>query len=40
MAQNNVQDASFARIKFGIGLGALAMGLRLWLSLERGGVRS
>lgn len=37
---DNVQNASIRAVKFGIGIGALAMGLRLWLSLERGGVRS
>lgn len=38
--RTNVQDASLRAIQFGIGIGALAMGLRLWLSLERGGARS
>lgn len=38
--QDNVQTPSLRAISFGIGIGALAMGLRLWLSLERGGVRS
>jgi hypothetical protein len=32
----NLQTPSIRAIDFGIGLGALAMGLRLWLSLERG----
>lgn len=31
------QSPSIRAIDFGIGVGALAMGLRLWLSLERGG---
>lgn len=34
----NLQTPGIRAIEFGIGLGALAMGLRLWLSLERGGV--
>ncbi|HVL38280.1 MAG TPA: hypothetical protein VM328_02705 [Fimbriimonadaceae bacterium] len=34
------QTPSLRAIEFGIGIGALAMGLRLWLSLERGGVSS
>lgn len=38
--RDNVQTPSLRAIQFGIGIGALAMGLRLWLSLERGGVRS
>lgn len=38
--RSNVQSPSIRAIEFGIGIGALAMGLRLWLSLERGGVRS
>jgi hypothetical protein len=33
-----LQTPSIRAIDFGIGVGALAMGLRLWLSLERGGV--
>lgn len=36
--QNYVQTPSLRAIDFGIGVGALAMGLRLWLSLERGGI--
>lgn len=32
----NLQTPSLRAIDFGIGIGALAMGLRLWLSLERG----
>lgn len=35
--QNNVQNPSLRAIDFGIGIGALAMALRLWLSLEKGG---
>lgn len=35
--QNNVQTPAIRGIDFGIGIGALAMGLRLWLSLERAG---
>ena len=34
----NIQDPSLRAVNFGIGVGALAMGLRLWLSLEKGGV--
>jgi hypothetical protein len=34
---NNVQTPSIRGIDFGIGIGSLAMGLRLWLSLERTG---
>lgn len=33
-----LQTPAIRAIEFGVGLGALAMGLRLWLSLERGGV--
>lgn len=33
----NVQTPSIRGIDFGIGIGALAMGLRLWLSLEKSG---
>ena len=36
--RNNVQTPSLRALDFGIGIGALAMGLRLWLSLEKGGV--
>jgi hypothetical protein len=32
----NVQTPAIRAIDFGIGIGALAMGLRLWLSLEKG----
>lgn len=35
---SNIQTSSLRAIDFGIGVGALAMGLRLWLSLERGGM--
>lgn len=34
---NTVQTPSIRGIDFGIGIGSLAMGLRLWLSLERTG---
>ncbi len=34
---DNVQNPSLRGIDFGIGIGALAMGLRLWLSLEKAG---
>ena len=34
---NNVQTPSIRGIDFGIGIGSLAMGLRLWLSLEKSG---
>lgn len=36
--KNNLQSPSLRAMEFGVGLGALAMGLRLWLNLERGGV--
>jgi hypothetical protein len=36
--QNTLQTSSLRGIDFGVGIGALAMGMRLWLSLERGGV--
>ncbi|MBX3096693.1 MAG: hypothetical protein KF812_07510 [Fimbriimonadaceae bacterium] len=36
--QSNVQVPALRALEFGVGLGALAMGLRLWLGLERGGV--
>ncbi len=35
-----MQIPAIRAIDFGVGLGALAMGLRLWLGLERGGVSS
>jgi len=34
---NTVQTPSIRGIDFGIGIGSMAMGLRLWLSLERTG---
>lgn len=34
---DNIQSPSIRAMDFGIGLGALAMGLRLWLSLEKTG---
>lgn len=36
--KDNMQVPSLRALDFGIGLGALAMGLRIWLGLERGGV--
>ncbi|MCB0825992.1 MAG: hypothetical protein KDC26_07360 [Armatimonadetes bacterium] len=36
----NMQIPAIRAIEFGVGLGALAMGLRLWLGLEKGGVSS
>jgi hypothetical protein len=36
--KNNLQIPSIRALEFGVGLGALAMGLRIWLGLERGGV--
>lgn len=36
--RGNVQTPALRGIDFGIGIGALAMGLRLWLSLEKQGV--
>ncbi|HEY3781633.1 MAG TPA: hypothetical protein VGL56_11145 [Fimbriimonadaceae bacterium] len=36
--RDTLQTPGIRALDFGIGLGALAMGLRLWLSLERGGV--
>lgn len=35
--QDTLQTPSLRGIDFGVGIGALAMGMRLWLSLERGG---
>lgn len=35
---SNLQTPALRAVDFGIGLGALAMGLRLWLGLEKGGV--
>lgn len=36
--QQNMQVPSLRALEFGVGLGALAMGLRIWLGLEKGGV--
>lgn len=36
--QGNMQVPAIRALEFGVGLGALAMGLRLWLGLEKGGV--
>ncbi len=36
--KNTIQVPSLRALDFGIALGALAMGLRIWLGLERGGV--
>lgn len=36
--QSTLQVPSLRALEFGVGLGALAMGLRLWLGLEKGGV--
>lgn len=36
--QATLQVPSLRALEFGVGLGALAMGLRLWLGLEKGGV--
>jgi len=36
--RDTFQNSGLRALDFGIGLGALAMGLRLWLSLERAGV--
>jgi len=36
--RKSFQEPGIRALQFGVGLGALAMGLRLWLSLERGGV--
>jgi hypothetical protein len=38
--RDTFQNSGLRALDFGVGLGALAMGLRLWLSLERGGVSS
>jgi hypothetical protein len=35
--KDTFQTSSLRGIDFGVGIGALAMGLRLWLSLERQG---
>lgn len=36
--RSNMQTPAIRAIEFGVGLGALAMGLRIWLGLERGGI--
>lgn len=36
--RSTMQIPAIRAIEFGVGLGALAMGLRLWLGLEKGGV--
>ncbi|MBS1709537.1 MAG: hypothetical protein JSS65_12560 [Armatimonadetes bacterium] len=36
--KSTLQTPSIRAIEFGVGLGAVAMGLRIWLGLERGGV--
>jgi hypothetical protein len=36
--KNTMQVPALRALEFGVGLGALAMGLRLWLGLEKGGV--
>lgn len=36
--KSNLQVPSLRALDFGVGLGALAMGLRIWLGLEKGGV--
>ncbi len=36
--KTTLQTPSLRAIEFGVGIGALAMGLRIWLGLERGGV--
>jgi hypothetical protein len=38
--RDNLQTPGLRAIDFGVGVGALAMALRLWLSLERGGSTS
>lgn len=38
--RNNLQAPGLRAIDFGVGVGALAMALRLWLGLERGGSAS
>lgn len=35
--QTNIQGPGIRALEWGIGIGALSMGLRLWLSLEKGG---
>lgn len=36
--RQTLQTPAIRAVEFGVGLGALAMGLRLWLGLEKGGV--
>lgn len=36
--QSTLQVPALRALEFGVGLGALAMGLRIWLGLEKGGV--
>jgi hypothetical protein len=36
--RSTLQTPAIRAVEFGVGLGALAMGLRLWLGLEKGGV--
>jgi hypothetical protein len=36
--RNNVQVPAIRALEIGTGLGALAMGLRIWLGLEKGGI--
>lgn len=36
--RSNMQTPAIRAIEFGVGLGALAMGLRIWLGLEKGGI--
>ncbi len=38
--RDTVQGAAIRGIDFGVGIGALAMGLRIWLSLEKSGGKS
>jgi hypothetical protein len=35
--RNNMQVPAIRAIEFGVGIGALAMGLRIWLGIEKGG---
>ncbi len=35
--KGNIQAPGIRALEFGVGIGALSMGLRLWLSLEKGG---
>lgn len=36
--QDNLQTSSLRGVDFGVGIGLLAMAMRLWLSLEKGGI--